>query len=78
VPPFYDSLLGKVVVWGPDRPTTLARARRALRELDIDGVRTTTPLLAELLGEDWFGAGEFDTGTLEAWLDPTTKGSTGA
>jgi acetyl-CoA carboxylase biotin carboxylase subunit len=78
VSPFYDSLLGKVVVWGPDRPTTLARARRALRELDIDGVRTTTPLLAELLGEDWFGAGEFDTGTLEAWLEPTTKGSAGA
>ena len=75
VPPFYDSLLGKVIVWGPDRPSALARARRALAELDVQGVKTTTPLLAELLGEDWFGAGEFDTGTLEAWLDTTTDGS---
>ena len=69
VPPYYDSLLGKVIVWGHDRPTALARARRALRELEVDGVKTTTPLLTELLDADWFGAGEFDTGTLEAWLE---------
>ena len=75
VPPYYDSLLGKVIVWGHDRPTALARARRALRELEVDGVKTTTPLLAELLDADWFGAGEFDTGTLEAWLE---NGSAGA
>jgi acetyl-CoA carboxylase, biotin carboxylase subunit len=73
VPPFYDSLLGKLVVWGHDRPTTLARTRRALRELEIEGVATTVPLLAELLEADWFAAGEFDTGTLEAWLDEATR-----
>jgi acetyl-CoA carboxylase, biotin carboxylase subunit len=78
VPPFYDSLLGKVIVWGPDRAAALARARRALEELDVEGVKTTKPLLAELLGADWFSAGEFDTGTLEAWLDATTNGSAGA
>jgi acetyl-CoA carboxylase biotin carboxylase subunit len=69
VPPFYDSLLAKVVVWGEDRPTAIARARRALRELEVEGVATTAPLLARLLGEDWFAAGEFHTATLEAWLD---------
>ncbi len=68
VPPFYDSLLGKLIVWGPDRPTCLARARRALRELSIDGVKTTAPMLARLLDEDWFIRGEFHTTTLEEWL----------
>ncbi len=68
VPPFYDSLLGKLIVWGPDRETCLARARRALREFSIDGIKTTAPMLARLLDEDWFIHGEFQTTTLEAWL----------
>ena len=68
VPPFYDSLLAKVVVWGEDRPTALARARRALAELEVEGIATTGPLLAGLLREDWFAAGDFNTGTLEEWL----------
>jgi acetyl-CoA carboxylase biotin carboxylase subunit len=50
VPPFYDSLLGKLIVWGHDRQTALARARRALGELEVEGVKTTAPLLARLLG----------------------------
>jgi acetyl-CoA carboxylase biotin carboxylase subunit len=68
VPPFYDSLLGKLIVWGPDRATCLARARRALRELRVEGVATTAPLLARLLDEDWFVRGDFHTTTLEEWL----------
>jgi acetyl-CoA carboxylase biotin carboxylase subunit len=68
VPPFYDSLLAKLIVWAPDRPTCLARAKRALREVSVDGVMTTAPMLAELLDEDWFAAGDFHTTTLEAWL----------
>jgi acetyl-CoA carboxylase, biotin carboxylase subunit len=68
VPPFYDSLLGKLIVWGPDRPACLARARRALREFSIDGIKTTAPMLERLLDEDWFIRGEFHTTTLEAWL----------
>jgi acetyl-CoA carboxylase, biotin carboxylase subunit len=77
VPPFYDSLLGKLIVWGPDRGSALARARRALGELEVEGVKTTKPLLAALLAEDWFAEGEFDTGTLETWLEETTNGSAG-
>jgi acetyl-CoA carboxylase biotin carboxylase subunit len=78
VPPFYDSLLGKVCVWGEDRATALARARRALGEMTVEGVKTTIPLLTTLLGEEWFAAAEFDTGTLERWLEDTPKGSEGA
>ena len=40
-------------------------------------MKTTKPLLARLLDEDWFAEGEFDTGTLEAWLEETTNGSAG-
>jgi acetyl-CoA carboxylase biotin carboxylase subunit len=69
VPPFYDSLLGKLVVWGHDRAAAVARARRALRELEVDGVKTTVPLLERLLAQDWFAAGDFHTGTLEAWIE---------
>jgi acetyl-CoA carboxylase biotin carboxylase subunit len=68
VPPFYDALLAKLIVWAPDRESCLARARRALREVEVEGVATTAPMLAELLGQDWFVKGEFHTTTLEAWL----------
>jgi acetyl-CoA carboxylase, biotin carboxylase subunit len=78
VPPFYDSLLAKIIVWGEDRPTALRRARRALGELAIDGVRTTAPLLGALLREPWFEQGDFDTTTLEAWLDAGEPGRAGS
>ena len=68
VPPFYDSLLAKLIVWGPDRATCLARAKRALREVEVQGIKTTAPLLARLLDEEWFARGEFHTTTLEEWL----------
>ncbi|WP_435119671.1 acetyl-CoA carboxylase biotin carboxylase subunit [Amycolatopsis thermoflava] len=68
VSPYYDSLVAKVVVWGHDRATALARSRRALSELVIDGVPSTTSLLLELLDEPWFADGSFGTGTLEQWL----------
>jgi acetyl-CoA carboxylase, biotin carboxylase subunit len=68
VPPFYDSLLAKLIVWGDDRETALARARRALAELEVEGIRTTAPLLEDLLRTDWFAAADFHTATLEAWL----------
>ena len=68
VSPFYDSLLAKVVVWGPDRATAIRRSRRALGELAVEGVATTTPLHARLLDQDWFAAGDFHTAALEEWL----------
>ena len=71
VPPYYDSLIGKLIAWAPDRERAIARARRALSEVEVEGVQTTAPLLAELLGAGWFADADFHTATLEAWLDET-------
>jgi acetyl-CoA carboxylase biotin carboxylase subunit len=54
IPPYYDSLIGKLIVHGRDRPEALARLRRALGELIVDGVETTVPLFNALLQEDEF------------------------
>ena len=69
VPPYYDSLIGKVIVWGDDRETAVRRARRALGEIEVEGIHTTAPLLAEILDADWFTDGDFHTATLEAWIE---------
>lgn len=68
VPPFYDSLLAKVVVWGADRTEALARSRRALDEFSVAGIPTTAGLLRTLASEPWVAAADFHTGTLEQWL----------
>jgi acetyl-CoA carboxylase biotin carboxylase subunit len=68
VPPFYDSLLGKLIVWDETREAALARLRRALGELVIDGVKTTAPLHAALAGDPEIAAGRFHTRWLETWL----------
>jgi acetyl-CoA carboxylase biotin carboxylase subunit len=65
VPPFYDSLLAKVVVWDGDRPRAIARAVRALAELELEGVATTRELALEILGSDDFRAGRATTTWLE-------------
>ncbi|WP_219415606.1 acetyl-CoA carboxylase biotin carboxylase subunit [Pseudonocardia nigra] len=75
VPPFYDSLLAKVVVWGEDRETAIRRSRRALAEFTVDGVPTTAGLFTKILEQPWFAAGQFHTGTLEQWLADREEGS---
>jgi acetyl-CoA carboxylase biotin carboxylase subunit len=65
VPPYYDSLLGKLVVWGPDRNAAIARARVALDELIVDGVVTNIPLHRALLGHKTFLDGEFTTNLID-------------
>jgi acetyl-CoA carboxylase, biotin carboxylase subunit len=65
VPPFYDSMLAKVLVHGADRDEALARARRALGELEIEGVATTRELFLEILEEPGFRAGSYTTAYLE-------------
>ena len=54
VPPYYDSLLGKLVVWGPDRDEAIARSRDALDELVVDGIVTNVPLHRALLEHETF------------------------
>jgi acetyl-CoA carboxylase biotin carboxylase subunit len=65
VPPWYDSLLGKLIVWGPDRPTAIARARSALDELVIDGVVTNIPFHRALLAHESFLGGRMTTNLLD-------------
>ena len=65
VPPYYDSLLGKLIVWAPDRPTAIARARVALDELVVDGVITNVPIHQALLANDAFLDGKMTTNLLD-------------
>jgi acetyl-CoA carboxylase biotin carboxylase subunit len=65
VPPFYDSMIAKLVVWDSDRDAAIARAERALRETVVEGVPTTRDLALEVLGSEPFRSGEYSTSTLE-------------
>jgi acetyl-CoA/propionyl-CoA carboxylase, biotin carboxylase, biotin carboxyl carrier protein len=67
---FYDNLIGKLVVWGADREAARHRMLRALRELEIDGVRTTVPADVALLDHPDFVAGNHSTRWLEEEVDP--------
>ncbi|WP_374650833.1 acetyl-CoA carboxylase biotin carboxylase subunit [Dongia sp.] len=69
IPPFYDSLLGKLIVWDDDRRGAIARLKRALGELKIEGVKTTKPLYLALVEDADVQAGQFDTRWLERWLE---------
>ena len=65
VPPFYDSLLGKLIVWGPDRATAIARGRVALEELVIDGIITNVGIHEALLSNETFLDGKMTTNLLD-------------
>ncbi|WP_039017484.1 acetyl-CoA carboxylase biotin carboxylase subunit [Halocynthiibacter namhaensis] len=69
IPPYYDSLIGKLIVHGRDRPEALARLKRALGELIIDGVDTTIPLFHALLEEPDVLSGNYNIHWLEKWLE---------
>ena len=68
IPPYYDSLIGKLIVHGRDRPEALARLHRALGELIVDGVDTTVPLFHALLAEPDIQKGDYSIHWLEKWL----------
>jgi acetyl-CoA carboxylase biotin carboxylase subunit len=69
IPPYYDSLIGKLIVHGRDRPEALARLARALGELIVDGVDTTIPLFRALLQEPDVHSGAYNIHWLEHWLE---------
>jgi acetyl-CoA carboxylase biotin carboxylase subunit len=73
VSPFYDSLLGKLIVWDTSREMALRRLGRALGELQIDGVITTAPLHQRLVEAPEIRAGAFHTRWLEQWLTTNLK-----
>jgi acetyl-CoA carboxylase biotin carboxylase subunit len=68
IPPYYDSLIAKLIVHGRDRPEALARLSRALSELIVDGVDTTIPLFHALLDDPAIQRGHYDIHWLERWL----------
>ncbi len=69
IPPYYDSLIGKLIVYGRDRNEALSRLRRALSELVVDGIDTTVPLFEALLNEPDIQTGEYNIHWLEKWLE---------
>ncbi|OCX64591.1 acetyl-CoA carboxylase biotin carboxylase subunit [Thioclava sp. SK-1] len=69
IPPYYDSLIAKLIVHGRDRPEALARLHRALGELIVDGIDTTVPLFDALLQEPDVQSGNYSIHWLEKWLE---------
>ena len=69
IPPYYDSLIGKLIVHGRDRKEALARLYGALSEIIIDGIDTTIPLFDALLREDDINNGSYNIHWLEQWLE---------
>ncbi len=65
IPPYYDSLIAKIIVHDKDRPSAIARLRRALEETVIDGIRTTIPFFLKLIENEDFVKGNLDTHFLE-------------
>ena len=65
IPPYYDSMIAKVIVWDETRPAALARALRALSELEVEGIPTTRELARDVLASPEFRSGEYSTSTLD-------------
>jgi acetyl-CoA carboxylase biotin carboxylase subunit len=76
IPPYYDSLAGKLIVHGRDRPEAIARLRRALGEMVVGGIDTTIPLFQDLLREPDVIAGDYDIHWLERWMARQTAADT--
>jgi acetyl-CoA carboxylase, biotin carboxylase subunit len=65
ISPYYDSLIGKLIVWDEDRPAAIERCLRALGELELRGVPTTQEVAREILGSEVFRSGRYSTSFLE-------------
>ncbi|GAA4078969.1 acetyl/propionyl/methylcrotonyl-CoA carboxylase subunit alpha [Nocardioides kongjuensis] len=68
VSPYYDSMIGKVIVWAEDRDRAIARLDRALRELTVEGVVTTAPFVKAIIDTDEFRKSNYHTTWLEGWM----------
>jgi acetyl-CoA carboxylase biotin carboxylase subunit len=68
IPPYYDSMIAKLIVYGTTRNGALRRLRRALEEFVVDGVKTTIPLHQLLLDDPDFQTGNYTIKWLEKWL----------
>lgn len=70
IPPFYDSLVAKIIVWGNDRDEAIVRMQRALSELRVEGVRTTRDFHQVLLANPKFRSGDFNTQLVSELMEP--------
>jgi acetyl-CoA carboxylase, biotin carboxylase subunit len=68
IPPFYDSMIGKLIVYGRTRESCMMRMRRALEEMVVDGVKTNIPLHQALLTQPDVINGDYSIKWLEEWL----------
>ncbi|KKI98833.1 acetyl-CoA carboxylase biotin carboxylase subunit [Prochlorothrix hollandica] len=73
IPPYYDSLIGKIIVWGADRDAAIQRMRRALRECAITGLPTTIGFHQKILEDPQFIAGDLHTSFVEQFMDRAYK-----
>jgi acetyl-CoA carboxylase biotin carboxylase subunit len=74
IPPYYDSLAGKLIVHGRDRTECVARLRRCLAEMVVGGIETTIPLFQDLLNAPDILAGDYDIHWLERWIAREASG----
>ena len=65
IPAYYDSMIGKLIVWGPTRADALATCRRALDEITVEGIKTTIPFQKLIVSHKNFIEGKYDTGFVE-------------
>lgn len=68
IPPYYDSLIAKLIVWGKNREHAINRARRALEEFTVEGIKTTIDFHLKVLEDERFLSGNFDTSFLDSFL----------
>ena len=73
IPPYYDSLIAKLIVRGKDRNEAISRMSRALEMFMVEGVYTTIPLHRKILADEDFRAGKIDTGFIERFLKKNGK-----
>ena len=68
MPPYYDSLIAKLIVHGCDRAEAIAKMERALGQFVVQGIETSIPLHQAIFADPGFRAGDFDTGFMERFL----------
>ena len=69
VPPYYDSMIGKLIVYGTTRDECIMRLKRALEEFVVEGMKTTVPLQQKIIRTDAFQRGDYTIKWLEQWLE---------
>lgn len=77
IPPYYDSLLAKLIVWGTDREHAIKRAKRAFEEFTIEGIKTTAPFHVAVLKNSHFINNDYDTSFIDQHLKQLMRNTDG-